>query len=105
MYKMNITNKTKICINKSTSGELIEQKIARILTNSEPIQDGAPLIYTDRKDGVQPSYDIRTDRFDVAVDAMDKVTKAKYAKRDEYYKPKADDANNVDGTPIKIGGE
>lgn len=60
----------------------------RIVNNKEPISDGAPLVYTDRKDGVQPAYDIRTDRFEIAVDAMDKVQKSYMAKREERHKPK-----------------
>ena len=32
-------------------GETIEQKMERILSNKEPIEDGAPEIYTERKDG------------------------------------------------------
>ena len=30
-------------------GEPIELKVERILTNKEPITDGAPIIYTDKK--------------------------------------------------------
>jgi len=73
---------TSIKLNDSYAGETIEQKINRITNNKEPIKDGAPLIYTDRKNGVQPQYDIRTDRFEVAVEAMDKVSKAEFAKRE-----------------------
>ena len=40
-------------------GEAIEQKIARIFNNGEPISDGAPLIYTERADGIQDAYNIR----------------------------------------------
>ena len=65
-------------------GESIETKVNRILINKEPIQDGAPLIYTKRQDGVLPGYNIRTDRFDVAIEAMDKVSKSKLTKRMEY---------------------
>ena len=61
--------------------ETIEQKVRRIVNNKEPIKDGSPLIYQERKDGVQPSYNIKTDRWDVAVEAMDKVTRAHQAKR------------------------
>ena len=63
--------------------ETIEQKVRRIVNNKEPIKDGSPLIYQERKDGVQPSYNIKTDRWDVAVEAMDKVTRAHQAKREE----------------------
>ena len=47
-------------------GESIENKVRRITENNEPITDGAPIIYTNREDGVLPSYNIRTDRWDVA---------------------------------------
>lgn len=67
--------------NDSYEGEMIETKIERIVNNNEPIQDGAPLIYTERKDGVQAEYNVRTDRWDVAVDAMNVVAKTEVAKR------------------------
>ena len=38
-----------------------------------PIEDGAPIIYTERKDGVNPAYNIRTDRWEIAQDAMEQV--------------------------------
>lgn len=62
-------------------GETIETKVNRIVNNGEPIKDGAPIIYTERKDGVLPEYDIRTDRWDVAIEAMDKVNMDRMAKR------------------------
>lgn len=52
------------------------------MKHGEPIKDGAPLVYTERKDGVRPEFDPRTDRFELAVDAMDKVTRDKLAKRE-----------------------
>lgn len=82
MYNRIKSSKTKIKQNTSYQGERIEQKIQRIMNNKEPISDGAPRVYTERKDGVQPAYDIRTDRWEVAVDAMDRVTKDKIAKRE-----------------------
>jgi hypothetical protein len=85
--KKPIANKgTSLRVNKSYEGETIEQKVERITQNGEPIKDGAPLIYTDRKDGVQAGYNIKTDRFEVAVEAMDKVHKSDIARRDN--KPK-----------------
>ena len=35
----------------------------------------APIIYTEKEDGVLPAYNIRTDRFDIAMDAYDKMTR------------------------------
>ena len=36
-------------------GESIENKVQRITENNEPITDGAPIIYTNREDGVLPA--------------------------------------------------
>lgn len=63
-------------------GEYLEQKIERIMQNGEPITDGAPIIFTEKKDGVLPAYNIRTERFEVAIEAMDKVQAIKAAKKD-----------------------
>lgn len=76
-------------INKSTQGETIEQKMERILNNGEAIKDGAPIIYTDRKDGVLPETNIRTDRWDLAIEGTDAISKSKFAKREEYLNPKS----------------
>lgn len=54
-------------------GEYIEEKVRRITENGEPIEDGAPIIYTERKDGVNPAYNIRTDRWEIAQNAMEQV--------------------------------
>ena len=41
------------------------------------MEDGVfPTIYTENKDGVQPEFDIRTDRFEIAIDAVDKINQA-----------------------------
>lgn len=66
-------------------GERIEDKIARLFEENQPINDGAPLIYTERKDGVLPAYDIRTDRFAIAQEAMEKNMNAVNAKRKMEY--------------------
>lgn len=67
-------------------GERIERKVARIVENNEPITDGAPIIYTKREDGVLPAYDIRTDRWEIAQQAMDAVNQANIAKSKSYGK-------------------
>lgn len=58
-------------------GEPIEIKVARLLSQEEPIRDQVPLIYTERKTGVNPEYNIRTDRFMVAMEAMGKISNYK----------------------------
>lgn len=73
-------------------GESIETKCARILQNKEPITDTAPIIYTAKEDGILPAYNIRTDRFDIAMDAYDKITRSS-AKKEQAVKP--EDFGNV----------
>lgn len=82
MYKKEIPSVTNISRNTSYTAEPIENKILRIMNNKEPISDGAPLIYSERKDGVIPEYNMKTDRWEIAIDAMDKVNKNKLAKRE-----------------------
>lgn len=86
MYKYKLPAKTNIKVNNSYIGERIEEKIARILSNKEPITDGSPIIHTDRKDGVNPLHDIRTDKMEIALETTDKLSKAKLALRDNYIK-------------------
>lgn len=89
---------TGLVVNNSLEGESIELKIERLIENNEPISDSAPIIYTERADGVLPQYDIRTDRFELAIDAMDKVSKSHVAKRVEMYKKKDDLEQSSDNT-------
>lgn len=83
MYKLTtLPKKSRTQVNNAYEGERIEEKMERIVNNNEPISDGAPLIYTERKDGVMPEYDIRADKWDIAIDAMDKVAESNKMKRD-----------------------
>lgn len=83
MYKIQKHAVNKLHINKSVQGMTIEQKIAKIKDGKERITDGAPIIYEERKAGVNPAHDVRTDRFMVAIEASDKIAKSYAAKREE----------------------
>lgn len=77
--------------------ESIEAKMKRVITSGEPIKDTAPATYTEAKDGVQPDYDIRTDKYEYLVEGHDAVAKTKRAKRDNVAKAQADlDAKNAE---------
>lgn len=78
------------------AGESIEEKVRRITENNEPITDGAPIIYTNRDDGVLPAYNIRTDRWEVAQQAMDAINQANLAKSKNYGKIEKEDKNALD---------
>ena len=81
-------------------GETIETKVRRITENNEPITDGAPIIYTNRDDGVLPAYNIRTDRWDIAQQAMDAVNQANLAKSKNYGKIEQKEQNALDSKEI-----
>ena len=81
-------------------GESIENKVRRITENNEPITDGAPIIYTNRDDGVLPAYNIRTDRWEVAQAAMDAVNQANLAKSKNYGKIEQQEKNALESKEI-----
>lgn len=64
--------------NLAYQAEPREVKLRKIISGeSSNMEDGVfPTIYTEKKDGVQPEYDIRTDRFEVAIDAIDKINQS-----------------------------
>lgn len=69
------------CINDPNltyQAEPREVKLRKIINGeSNDMEDGVfPTIYTEKKDGVQPEFDIRTDRFEVAIDAIDKINQS-----------------------------
>jgi len=101
-YTQNAYLPTKLVVNTSVEGETIEQKIERIVSNKEPIKDGAPILYIERKEGVRPSTNIRTDRFEIAIEAQDKIAKSYKARREERAKDKKDgtdgEAKSIQGT-------
>jgi hypothetical protein len=70
----------------------------------EPVTDGAPEIFTERKDGVGAAYNIRTDRWEVASEAMDKVSGSIQAKRDaKGTASKSDKTEEEKGKVVKLG--
>lgn len=72
--------KSKIQINNLYEAEPLEVKLRRKIKGGkvdeeEGDQKTWTIAYTEKKDGVKPEYDIRTDRFEVAREAMETVEK------------------------------
>lgn len=110
MYKATKNNRSSIVQNDSTQGEPIEAKVERMISNKEPIKDEGALNFTSREDGVRPEMDIRTDRAELALDAVDKKTQqilkrrqdaidAKKPKKDDKKTPDAGEGGNVTTDP------
>ncbi len=78
---MKTATNRKGCINNPNlayQAEPREVKLRKIISGeANNMEDGVfPTIYTEKKDGVQPEFDIRTDRFEIAIDAMDKINQS-----------------------------
>lgn len=102
MYKIPHYSRTSLRGIENEIGETIEKKVRRITENKEPIKDGAPEIFTERKDGVIPSTNIRTDRWEIATDAMDAISRNRQAQRDARIKDAEPKVVNMDGK--EVGG-
>ena len=78
MYRKIKRVPTSLNVNQSMEGETIEQMIDRRLNNGESATDTITkeLIYQPREEGVNPNYDIRGDKMELAIMASDKVTRA-----------------------------
>ena len=77
-------------IKMTEEGETLIKKIQRILDENEPLTDGAPMIYTPKQAGVREDCNIRTDKWEIAMNAMDRVNNYKlseYLKKGEAEAP------------------
>lgn len=91
--------RTTIIADTITKGETIEEKIRRIKANGEAPTDGAPLIYTNYKDGVLPQYDIRTDKMEILMSVHDQKTRNTLSKvKTALEKPEINSETEVKGT-------
>lgn len=78
---MKTAKSRKGCINNpdlTYEAEPREVKLRKIISGeTSSMEDGVfPIIYTEKSDGVRPEYDIRTDRFEVAINAIDKINQS-----------------------------
>lgn len=87
-------------IEMKETGETLIKKIQRILDENEPLTDGAPTIYTPKQAGVREDCNIRTDKWDLAMKAMDRVNNYKlneYLKKGEAEAPKMEESQPEGG--------
>jgi hypothetical protein len=105
-YKIPKYYESKLKSAEVYEGEPIELKIERIMNNNEPIKDGAPEIFTERAEGVISAYNIRTDRWEVAAEAMDHVSASHQAKREQRAaKKEADKKAKNEAKVVKMNSE
>lgn len=96
IYKQVRYNRSTMNVTNESKGYTIEERIERILNQNEPIKDVTEQIFTERKDGILPEYNPRTDRWDIAIEATDKISKDNLAKRQEAMQTMAENSKKGD---------
>lgn len=70
---------SQIKIQNTYEAEPLEVKLRRKMKGGKVDEEGDgktwAIAYTEKKDGVKPEYDIRTDRFEIAREAMETLEK------------------------------
>lgn len=93
--------KSQILCNEDYEGQSIERMIEKFLNEGTPIESISPTIYTLRSEGVRPEYDIRTDKWEIAQEAMGRVTDKYHEARKQSqlkYANKKAENNNENGS-------
>lgn len=80
MRKAIYAYKPTLKVDATYEAEGLEVKLRRITETNEPLAGDIPIAYTKKTDGVLPAYDIRTDRFEIAREAMSKIQESEVAK-------------------------
>lgn len=80
MRKPIYTCRPTLMVDATYEAEGLEVKLRRMTETNEPLAGDIPIIYTKKTDGVLPAYDIRTDRFEIAREAMSKIQESEMAK-------------------------
>lgn len=72
MYKIKKRTPTSLNRNTHYAGESIEQKLRRIIANKEQVKDKVDLQYDAPDAGVAAHFDIRSNKFEEAIKAMER---------------------------------
>lgn len=90
---------------ESYEGQSIEDRCKKLVETGEPIKDTSPLIYTPKEKGVMPQYDVRADKWDIALNAMDRVNKERIAKGQQPPGGEADRKDTAKGGASEDAGQ
>lgn len=69
------------CENDTAEGESIERKVEKMFAGNETVDLVRSPIYQQRREGINPAYDIRTDRHEQLREAVEKSTEKYYEAR------------------------
>lgn len=96
---MNVSVKRRIMTPDRTTeiGETIESQLRKLQETNQPIDATAPIIFTARKDGVIPEYNIRSDKWDRALENMEQVAINRQEQRAEWQ----NELDSIEATPTE----
>lgn len=103
MRKVHVSTKGLMCRNETYVAKSIEQELAEVMAGESVELGGKSLLYTERKDGVLWETNIRTDRWEIAQDALDVRERSKIARKEAAVKDaeaaaKAKESSNAEGS-------
>lgn len=106
MKTINIKKKTKINGIKPYEADYLEKMIEKRMTGEDIVVGGKGVIFTEREDGVISAHNIRTDRFEEAMEAMDRITARKIAGKEGFEeRKKSIETPNGDASVAVAGNE
>ena len=79
-------NSLKEGVNTSYEADPLEVTLRKYAEEKTPIKADSPIIYTERKDGVLPGYNIKADKMLIAQEGMSKVSQTKIGLRNKLEK-------------------
>lgn len=101
-HKVPTMTKTTLTVNTSYKAKPLERVLAEMIHRGEDADTTMrPLSYQDRGNEVDAAFNIRTDRFDIALDAENAIERGEVAKREhmallEKKKEEGTDATDVE---------
>ena len=76
-----------------------------MVNNNEPIEETAPMIYTERKEGVKKEYDIRADRYEIAIAGMSAIERSQMARRQNANRPETKEEMSDQKTKVEMSDQ
>lgn len=103
-YKVVPVSQGLIRVNKTKEEEGLIHQLRKVKTMGDQGFVTKGLMYSERKDGVLPEFDIRTDKWEVAQKASSVASKSEIAKRGGS-KPEAEEGEGRPSSAEKASGE
>lgn len=104
IYKTPHMHMGNIESNDSVEGDPIEIAIEKMIKNTGNVnkdEKTAPLLYQERKEGIKKAYDIRTDKWEVAVEAGQKIAESYDLRRKPEEKQEDGETKSIHGESDK----